>query len=827
MPAAPILDEATEGRIDALLADLTLEEKVGMCDGGGIWHSTGVERLGIPPIKVTDGPNGARGDGVSGATAACFPVGSGLAATWNTDLLREVGRALGQETKSKGAQVLLGPTVNLHRHPLGGRHFECYSEDPHLTARIAVALIKGLQEERVSACIKHFVCNDSEFERHTISSDVDERTLRELYLVPFEAAVREADTGSVMSAYNKINGTYASSHEELLRDVLKDEWGFAGFVVSDWGAAKETVENAKGGLDLAMPGPSPTRGDALLQAVKDGPVEEALIDDMVRRILRVTFWSGRFDAAGEAEERSEDRPEHRQLARRAAAESMVLVKNDGVLPLGGAGLKRLAVIGPNAEKGVIQGGGSAGVKPHAISHPLAAIREAFGDGVTIDHAVGTHIDKYLPGIPPDMLRPADESARPGLLVEYRNGDGFEGDVVETRVVRRCQALIMGQFSEHVDPNAFSMRYTGTITPEVDGIHTFGLLSFGKSRLYVDDELVIDNWDHQERGDAFFGMGSAEKQGQATLQAGEAHLFRVDYQTPGAGGVCGLQFGMRPPEPDDLIAEAVATAADADAVVLVIGTNNDWETEGNDRTDMDLPGDQDELVRRVIEANPNTVVVLNAGAPVALPWLDSCRALLVTWFPGQEFGHALADLLLARTSPSGRMPTSWPKHLEDTPAFAHYPGADGHVRYEEGLRIGYRHYDAAGVEPLIAFGHGLAYAEFAYGPIEAPQRLRIGETCRVSLEIANTGDMTAQEVVQLYVHADSQAVSRPPQELRAFAKHELGGHHRARIELELSPRDFAVWDESARDWRIEPGRYELRVGASSRDIRSQAWIELTE
>jgi len=825
VPTAPILDEATEGRIDALIADLTLEEKVSMCDGSGIWHSTGVERLGIPPIKVTDGPNGARGDGVSGATAACFPVGSALAATWNTELLHEVGQALGLETKSKGAQVLLGPTVNLHRHPLAGRHFECFSEDPHLTARIAVSLIQGLQEERVSACIKHYVCNDSEFERHTISSDVDERTLRELYLVPFEAAVCEADTGSVMSAYNQINGTYASSHEELLHDVLKNEWGFSGFVVSDWGAAKETVENARGGLDLAMPGPAPTRGEALLAAVKDEQVEERMLDDMVRRILRVTFWSGRFEAPDE-EERSEDRPEHRALARRAATEAMVLVKNDGVLPLGGASLEKLAVIGPNAEQGQIQGGGSAGVKPHSVSHPLAALREALGDQVEITHAVGTHIDKYLPGIPSKLLRPADESDRSGLLVEYRNGDDFEAEVVETKVARRSQALFMGSFSKDVDPNAFTMRYTGTITPELSGVHTFGLLSFGKSKLYVDDALLIDNWTSQERGEAFFGVGSTEVQGKVELQAGEQHLFRIDYQTPGVGGVCGLQFGMRPPESDDLMGEAVAAAADADAVVLVVGTNGDWETEGNDRRDLALPGDQDELVRRVLEANPNTVVVLNASAPAALPWIDDCPALLLTWFPGQEFGHALADILLARVSPSGRMPTSWPVRIEDTPAIENYPGSEGHVTYAEGLRVGYRHYDATGIPPLIAFGHGLAYTEFAYGPLTAPEQLKAGDACTVSLEIANTGEMTAQEVVQLYVHRLDEGVSGPPQELRAFAKIELGNHHRGPVELELGPRAFAHWDEAAHAWRVEPGRYELRVGPSSREIRSRAEIEIT-
>ncbi len=827
MPARSITDDLTEKRIDELIAQLTLEEKVGMCDGSGIWHSTGVERLGIPPIKVTDGPNGARGDGVSGATAACFPVGSALGATWSPELMHEVGRALAFETKSKGAQVLLGPTVNLHRHPVGGRHFECYSEDPHLTSRIAVGFIEGLQSERVSACIKHYVCNDTEFERHTISSDVDERTLRELYLPPFEAAVKEAGTGSIMSAYNKINGTYASSHERLLRDVLKTEWGFEGFVVSDWGAAKETVENARGGLDLAMPGPCPTRGEPLLQAVEAGEVDEAHIDDMVRRILRVTFWSGRFDSPEEVEERSDDRPETRALARRTAAESMVLVKNDGVLPFNRGQLRRLAVIGPNAKTGIIQGGGSSGVKPHHVSHPLDALREAFGDDVEVTYSVGTHIDKYLPGIPPEMLRPADESDRPGLLVEYRNGDGFDGEVVETRVVKRCQALVMGQFSEAVDPNAFTMRYTGSFTPDVSGVHGFGLLSFGKSRLYVDDELLIDNWDHQERGDAFFGMGSKEKQGRVELQAGEQHLFRVDYQTPGAGGVCGLQFGMRPPEPDDLIGEAVATAEQADAVVLVIGTNNDWETEGNDRTDIALPGDQDELVRRVLEANPSTVVVLNAGAPVTMPWLDDCRALLLTWFPGQEFGHALADVLTAKRSPSGRMPTSWPKRIEDTPANESYPGSDGHAPYTEGLRVGYRHYDTSGIEPAIPFGHGLGYSEFVYSKLDVPERIAAGEPCTVSLDVANAGDMTAQEVVQCYVHRiDDDGVSRPDQELRAFAKIELGGHHRGAVELELDARAFSTWDTECHDWRVAPGRYELRVGASSRDIRSTAEIEVT-
>ena len=822
----PIREAGAEARIDGLIAEMTLDEKVGMCAGSGPWHGTGVERLGIPALKVTDGPNGARGDGRSGATAACFPVSSALGATWNPALVEEVGRAIGQESKSKGAQVLLGPTVNLHRHPLGGRHFECYSEDPHLTAELAVSFVKGVQSEGVATSIKHFVANDTEFERLTISSDVDERPLHELYLVPFEAAVKRADTGSVMSAYNRVNGTYASSHEPLLKHLLKDEWGFDGFVVSDWGAARETVENARAGLDLEMPGPTRTRGDALRGAVEAGEVEEAAIDDMVRRILRVTFWSGRMDDPEEKEERSEDRPEHRALARRAAAEAMVLVKNERLLPLHKSTIKKLAVIGPNAERGRIQGGGSAGVRPHHESHPLAALIEELGDGVEVTHAVGCNIDKYLPAIPPAMLRPADGTDRPGLLLEYRNGSGFEGESVEARHVRRSTALYMGRFSDAVDPHAFTARYTGTFTPEVSGVHSFGLFASEPVRLFIDDELLIDLWDERPVGDAFFGRGSSELRVEIELDAGSPYLFRVEFEKSSDEGLSGLQFGMCPPQHGDPLAEAVACATAADAVVLVVGTNADWETEGNDRATLALPGEQDELVRRVIAANPNTVVVMNTGRPVSIPWLDEVPALIQSGFPGQEFGHALCDLLFGRISPSGRMPTTWPVRIEDTPAHAFYPGSGGHAPYGEGLGIGYRHYEASGIEPLIAFGHGCSYTEFAYGPLEMPERVAMGESVVVEVPIANAGEMTGQEVVQLYVHHENPPVERPLAELRAFAKIEIAPNRTNVVRFELTPRAFAYWDEADENWSVAPGRYEIRVGASARDIRSRAWLELT-
>jgi beta-glucosidase len=813
-------------RIEEILGSLTLEEKVSLCAGSGPWHTTAIPRLGLPALKVSDGPNGVRGDGVSGASAACFPVGSALAATWNEALATAVGKALAEEAHSKGAGIVLGPTVNLHRHPLAGRNFECYSEDPHLTARIAVAFIQGVQSRGVGACIKHFVCNDSEFERHSISSEVSERALRELYLVPFEAAVREADVRAVMSAYNRVNGIYASSHGPLLRGVLKQEWGFRGLVISDWGAATETVANANGGLDLEMPGPPRAMGAALLAAVRNGQVEESVVEDKARRMLATLAACGRLeDAAAETEERSENRPEHRALARRVAAESIVLVRNEGVLPLEPTRIKRLAVIGPNAERAQIQGGGSSIVRAHYEIHPLAALAERLGAGVDILHEPGCRIDKYLPPLDPASLRPAGGEDRPGLLLEYWNGEVGIGPAVDTRIVRRSRAFWMAEFSPQVDTLNFGARYSGTFTPQASGHYTFGLQSAGSSCLYLDEQLLIDNTREQEPGDGFFGHGSSERRAQIALERGEAYTFRVDFQRDPDLPHGGIQFGALPPQPEDGIERAVEVARDADAVLVIVGTNGEWETEGNDRRDLALPGRQDELVHRVLQARPDAVVALNVGSPVTLDWLEDCRALLQLSFGGQEFGHALSDVLFGDTNPSGRLPTTWPVRLEDTPAFHHYPGTDGRVEYREDLMMGYRAYDTRGIEPLIPFGHGLSYTAFDYSDWVVPTTARPSESIAVSIRITNTGSRSGQEVVQIYVRSLSSPFERPDKELRAFAKVELEVGEEKVLRFDLPPRAFAVWDGEDRGWRLDPGEREIVVGASSRDIRARAalWI----
>jgi beta-glucosidase len=818
--------ERERGRLEDWLDALTLEEKVSLCAGSDAWHSVAIPRLGIPALKLSDGPNGVRGDGRSGTTSACFPVGIALGATWNVELIEAVAGALGEEARSKGVHVLLGPTVNLQRHPLAGRHFECYSEDPHLSSRIAVAFIRGVQSRRVAACVKHFVCNDSEFERHSISSEVSEEVLREIYLPPFEAAVKEADAWSLMSAYNRINGTFAASHTPLLRDLLKDEWDFRGLVVSDWGGATETVACAKAGLDLEMPGPPRVMGEKLSRALCEGSVDESEIDDKVRRLLGVALASGAADSdLHESAERSENRPEHRALARRAAAESIVLVRNENILPLDATKLRSLALIGPNARRSQIQGGGSSVVRPHYEVHPLAALRERLGPEVEILHEAGCEIEKYCPAFEPAELCPGASEAGPGLLLEYWNGEIAAGPCVESRVVRRCRALWMGRFSSRVDPRHFSARYSGTWTPSRSGRYCLGLQSAGEARLRIDEELLLATGREDDRGDGFFGRASLEDRIEFEATAGREYRLGVEFESDPALPHAGLQFGALPPETGNEIERAVEAARRADLALVVVGTSGEWESEGNDRRMLRLPGRQDELVERILAARPDSVVILNTGSPVELDWLDRCGALLQTWFAGQESGHALGDVLFGDLDPSGRMPCSWPRRLEDTPSAAHYPGRDGRVHYREGLAVGYRGYDRSDLEPLIPFGHGLSYTQFEYLDLTLPPEVRAGESVEISIRLRNRGERRGQEVVQLYLGSPPGLDERPPRELRAFSKSELGAGEEDWLHFSLDARALSVWAPDSATWCIPTGEREILVGASSRDIRARGVLRV--
>ncbi len=811
----------TSARCRDLLGRLTLEEKVALVGGADFWRTHPVPRLGIPALKVSDGPSGVRGERFAGGpTSASFPSGSALAATWNVALLERVGAALAEEASSKGAHVVLGPTVNMHRTPLAGRNFEAYSEDPCLAARIAVAYVRGVQSRGVAACVKHFACNDSEFERMTQSSEVPERALREIYLVPFEAVVREAGAWSVMSAYNRVGGTYASEHPRLLDEILRGEWGFDGFVVSDWFGTHSTVAAANAGLDLEMPGPARFFAQPLVDAVRKGEVSEARLDDMALRLLRALERTGALDSPAEPAERAVDRPEHRALAREAAREAIVLLQNrGGVLPFDPARLRSLAVIGPNADVAVIQGGGSAQVTPHYAVSPLDGIRARLGESVDVRFALGCTNHKTLPAL----------AARAGvseLAVEFWNDLAFGGAQVATQRVRSGQFAWFGDLPRGVDGRAFSARIAARIVPAESGAWTFALQSGGKSRLLVDGRVVVDTWTRQTRGDFLFGTGSAEARGEVDLLAGRTHDLVVEYSREGAF-MPGLKVGCLSPLPDDLLERAVAVAAECDAAVVVLGLGSEWETEGNDRATLALPGRQAELSTRVAAANPRTAVVVNAGAPVDLELAERVPALLWLGYPGQESGNALADVLFGDANPSGRLPTTFPKRIEDTPAFGNYPGENGAVTYGEGILVGYRWYDARRIEPRFPFGHGLSYSTFAYGPLAlSATRGRAEDALDVVVDVTNRGPLAGAEVVQLYVRDVASRLARPPRELAAFVKIALAPGETQTLELRLEPRAFAYFDPARADWVVEPGEFELAAGASSRDLRSRAsyWID---
>ena len=838
-----------------LLADLTLEEKADLMTGRGLWDATPVDRLRIPALNVTAGPNGARGAGLlgTGIPALCIPCGSALGATWNPALVEELGGVLAAETRARACHVLLAPTVNTHRTPLGGRNFECYSEDPHLTGRTAVGFIRGVQSGGVGTTIKHFVANDSEFERNSIDSVVPERALREIYLRPFEMAVADADPWGIMAAYNRINGAFAADHRWLLTDVLRGEWGFDGIVVTDWFGAKSTDAMAAAGLDLEMPGPGRFYGARLVEAVREGRVDEALVDAAVRRLLTLLERTGAFDDPLDRPEAELDDPDHRALARRASAEAMVLLKNDGVLPLDRSAVSTLAVIGPNAADAMIMGGGSAALVPQHATSPLEALTARLGDDVDIVHEVGARTDRTTRPVPRRLLTGADGT--PGFDVTYFHGTGWGGDPYTVGTGRDGRLLTPEDRTGASEPGSFSFRASATLTPSDTGRHTVTLIQAGGARVLVDGEVLLDGISERlPRGEAFFGMGSVEAAAEVDQEAGQPVELVVEYTSEHCSFLYGAQVGLRAPVADDLIERAEAAAAGADAVVLGVGTNDDWETEGRDRESMDLPGDQPELIRRVCAANPDTVVVVNAGSVVSCDWAADAPAALHTWFGGQEMGDALVDVLFGDAEPSGRLPTTFPRRIQDTPAYTNYPGEAGQVLYGEGVFVGYRWYQMRDIEVAFPFGHGGGYTTFEWGapvlgPVPTADELADGARVTVTVPVTNTGDRAGHEVVQCYVAAPDQTLARPPLELQGFAKVWAEAGATVDVVIELDHRSFAHWDPAdpgyvdrnhrvpvaagghhaghrpVPGWYADPGRYELHLGASSADIRAVAPFDL--
>jgi beta-glucosidase len=798
----------SSAELDALVDRLTLEEQVSLLSGVDNWHTADLSAHGVPPMRVTDGPAGARGTTFTGPPSVNVPSGTALAATFDPDAVERIGELLGRETRAKGARVLLAPTVNLHRTPVGGRNFECQSEDPYLSARITVGYVRGVQSEGVAACVKHFVGNDTEFERMTIDNQIDERTLRELYLQPFEAAVREADAQAIMTAYNRINGPFAADSKELLTDILRGEWGFDGIVMSDWFGLHSTVEGIEAGLDLEMPGPTRDRGAKLVSAVQSGAVDASLVRDAALRMLSFMDRLGSFADGGPGEETTRDVAEDRELIRSTAAAGMVLLRNeDGALPLDASGLRRVAVIGPNASKGRIMGGGSAMVNPVHEVHPLGALRTHLQSvGVEVVDAVGCTIHRTLP--PPRRSWVSDATIKYFASTDdMRDG----APAVRSEPLPRFNLIWPDDPSEGLTREAFACRISFSLTPDVSGPWTFGLTSVGRAVLSVDGVTVVDD-QSAAPGGSFFGIGKAQETAATVLEHGKRVTVTVEYINVGLGQMRGLIIGLEPPAVEDTVLVASKLAATCDVAIVVVGTNDDWEAEGYDRSTIALPGRQDELIAEVAKVSARTIVVINAGSPVAMPWINDVDAVLFVWFPGQEFGDALTDVLTGDVDPGGRLPVTLPRRLEDSPAFEHAPGRNGVGRYLEGRLMGYRFYDTVGREPLFPFGHGLSYAHTSIDSATFVDGW-------IQVSVTNTGTRTAVEVVQVYAHdpEGTGATDDPTQKLVGFAKvHLVAGESKA-VKVSLDPRWAMHWDVASHAWTTRSGERELRVGRSSRAI----------
>lgn len=816
-----------EQRVNDLLGQLTLRERISLLSGQDAWKTVPIGRLGIPSLVMTDGPHGVRADPAPGrmqGPATYFPTGVSMAASWNPELIERVGAALAEETLALGCDVLLGPCVNIVRMPLAGRNFESYSEDPYLAGRIGVAWVKGLQSRGVGASLKHYACNNQEHERHRGSSEIDERTLREIYLAQFETIVKEAHPWTVMCSYNRINGVYASEHYYLLTEILKEEWGYEGVVVSDWGANHTIVESVDGGLDLEMPGPAKYYGNLLAEAVRNWQVDEAVIDGAARRILRMVVKSGRMDDPAAIPVGAANTPEHQALARELAEEAITLLKNEhGVLPLNVERIKSVAVIGPNAAEPWVSGGGSSHVEPPYGVSPLEGLQARLGNAVQVGYEKGCDNDVEPPVLKSAYVTPA-QGEGPGLWGEYFDNTDLSGAPGVTRVDRKLAFWWLNP-GESISKQRFSVRWTGTLTAPASGRYVLGLVNAGAARLYLDGQLLVETRPKQQG----LEWPVSEAAAYVELVGGRAYDLKVEYVKVAEVDFNMIQvhFAAAPiPEEDDRIARAVELAARSDVAIVFAGMPTGYESEGGDRPHLDLPGRQAELIYAVVQANRNTVVVLNCGAPVTMPWLDDVAGLLEAYYPGMEGGNAVARILLGEVNPSGRLTVTFPRRLQDNPTFVNYPGAK-EALYGEGIFVGYRYYDARDVEPLFPFGFGLSYTTFAYSDLQVPKEIKAGQPVEVSVTVQNTGHRAGQEVVQLYVHDKASTLARPPKELKGFQKVLLRPGASTVVTFVLDQRALSFYDPYRAQWVAEPGEFEVLVGSSSRDIQARGTFTLVE
>jgi beta-glucosidase len=782
-----------EARVDDLLPRLTPDEKLLLIGGDREFYIGPIPRLGIPEIKMADGPLGVRNYGFSTA----YPATIGLAATWDGDLAREFGAALGSDARARGVHIMLAPAVNINRVPQNGRNFEYLSEDPYLAGSVGAQIVTGIQSQGVVATVKHFAANNQETDRGTIDVRVSERALREIYLPAFRAAVAKGHAWAVMSAYNRLNGSYCTANDWLNNTVLKGDWGFKGVLMSDWGAAHDTLGVANGGLDLEMPAGVEMNPASLKPLIDAGKVSQATIDDKVRRILRLEIANGFLDRDQEISTIPKDDPRSAAVALKIAREAIVLLKNDhNALPLSRRKTKRIVVLGPNAA-GYPAGGGSAHTEPFHYVSVLEGLRKA---------APKARIDA-IPGPGPELLATlASTAAFVGpLKLEFMTGDWHNRKVVASQTDSRIDHDWAGRPpAPGVDPATYWARWSGAIRAPATGTYIFMVQNHGNVNVKVDGKDVIESWSNPS--DALFA--------EVPLEGGRTYPVAVEVRYDNQGSPA-VRFGWGA-APALLTDDEAARVRDADAVVVCAGFNIMLEGEGSDRS-YELPNGQPDLIRKAVSLNPRTIVVLNSGGVVATAdWIGRVPAVLQAWYPGQEGGTAVGEIIMGAVDPSGRLPVTYEKRREDSPSFGNYPGTNGSVNYAEGILVGYRWFDAKGVAPLYPFGHGLTYTTFSYDKFHVEPAAN-GQWA-VSFQVTNNGTQAGTEVSQIYVSPPvSSKAGRPIRELRGFSRESLATDQSIAVTVILDRSAFTYFDETKHDWVVEPGSYTIEVGSSSRNI----------
>jgi beta-glucosidase len=783
---------AIESRVEQMLAQLTPQEKLQLLGGVKDFYTKDIPHINLPRFKMTDGPVGTRNDGPSTA----YPAGVLLAATWDPAIAEQEGEALGHDGRARGDHFLLGPGVNIYRVPQNGRNFEYLGEDPFLAAAIAPAYINGVQSQGVAACVKHYACNNQETLRDSIDTIVDERTLQEIYLPAFEAAVKVGHVRSVMASYNQINGFHATASKYLLTDVLRMQWGFDGVLMSDWGAAHDTLADANAGLDLEMPSGKYLNEKDLTPLMADGKVSQATIDEKVRRLLRVGVEMGWLDREQKDPSIPMDNPQTDATALAVAREGIVLLKNTGnLLPLDRSKLHSIALLGPGSDQ-YVAGGGSSFTKPARPTTILSGITAA-APGLKITTVPFNDWQSQRL----TKLAKASVFEAGGLSATFYNTSDLTGDPVLTRTDPAIDFNWKTNLpAPQVTNHAFSARWTGSIKPTASGPYTFVVRSDDGSRVKLDGKVVVDNWQDQQ---------AHTEAATVPLEAGHVYQLAVEYYN--TVGEASVQFAYVPFAPL-ITPEQLATVAAADAAVVCVHTN---ESEGSDRS-YALPPAQEQLIKEVQKANPHTIVVLEAGGNVAMKeWIDGVPALVDAWYPGQAGGKALAEILFGDVNPSGHLPDTFEKDWPDSPAFGHYPGDKIKVEYPEGIYVGYRWYDKKKIEPRFPFGYGLSYTTFEMKNLK---QVTNGDQIGCSVDVTNTGARAGSTVAQLYIRPPAnEPVDRPVQELKGFARVDLKPGETKTVSFPLDARSFSHWDVESHGWKTLPGEYEIAVGQSSRDI----------